>query len=102
MLYEDAVVNGLKSEELKMGKPLSQMEPGENGVVCDVDAGHPSSRRLVELGFVKGERVEVRHVAPVSRDPMVIVVGELRLALRRDEASAVFVDGVQETKEAQS
>ena len=49
------------------------------------------ARRLRELGFVKGERVEVMAAGPVSAEPLLIQIGYTRFALRRSEAARVLV-----------
>ncbi|HEY0504539.1 MAG TPA: FeoA family protein [Lysobacter sp.] len=54
------------------------------------------ARRLRELGFVHGERVEVMAAGPVAAEPLLVQVGFTRFALRRSEAARVRVqlDGV--------
>ncbi len=49
------------------------------------------SRRLLELGFVPGELVEVVAEIWPGGDPMAIRVGNTTFALRRREAGAVLV-----------
>ena len=49
-------------------------------------------RRLLELGFVEGARVEVLHEGPVGRDPIAVRVNDTTIALRRREAMAILVD----------
>lgn len=49
------------------------------------------ARRLRELGFVRGERVEVMAAGPVAREPLLVQVGFTRFALRRSEAARVRV-----------
>ncbi len=49
------------------------------------------ARRLRELGFVKGERVEVMAAGPLSAEPLLIQIGYTRFALRRSEAARVQV-----------
>lgn len=49
------------------------------------------ARRLRELGFVAGERVEVMAAGPFSAEPLLVQVGFTRFALRRSEASRVRV-----------
>lgn len=47
------------------------------------------ARRLRELGFVAGERVEVMAGGPFGAEPLLIQVGFTRFALRRSEAARV-------------
>jgi len=48
-------------------------------------------RRLLELGFVEGARVEVLHEGPISGDPIAVRVDNNTIALRRREAMSIFV-----------
>ena len=49
------------------------------------------ARRLRELGFVHGERVEVMAAGPGSAGPLLGQGGFSRLALRRSEAARIRV-----------
>ncbi len=49
------------------------------------------ARRLRELGFVAGERVELMAAGPFSAEPLLVQVGYTRFALRRSEAARVRV-----------
>lgn len=56
------------------------------------DEAHSTvSRRLLELGFVPGEAVEVVEEVWPGGDPMVVRLGNTTFALRRSEASVVIV-----------
>ena len=61
----------------------------------DVDALDLEGR-LLEMGFVEGEEVELLHVGPVGRDPLAVRVGRMVVALRRHEARAVVLSGEPE------
>jgi ferrous iron transport protein A len=50
------------------------------------------ARRLRELGFVAGERVEVMAAGPFSAEPLLVQIGFTRFALRRSEAARVRVN----------
>lgn len=56
----------------------------------DLDAAELECR-LVELGFIEGGRVEIRHEGAFSRDPIAIRVQDVTVALRRREAMAILV-----------
>jgi ferrous iron transport protein A len=49
-------------------------------------------RRLIELGFVEGARVQIVHEGLFGRDPIAIRVNEATIALRRREAGWIFVE----------
>ena len=53
--------------------------------------GHEIERRLIELGFVEGARVEILHEGLIGRDPIAVRVNDATVALRRREAMAILV-----------
>ena len=74
---------------------LAALPPGTSGRVVSVGAAGPLSpleRRLLEFGFVSGERVEILAEARPGRDPFVVRIGHTTLALRRREAQSVWVE----------
>ena len=50
------------------------------------------ARRLRELGFDEGVRIEALHVGPIGRDPIACRVGRMTIALRRALACAISVE----------
>jgi ferrous iron transport protein A len=50
-------------------------------------------RRLIELGFVEGAKVELLHEGLFGGDPIAVRVADTTIALRRREAMAILVDG---------
>ena len=48
-------------------------------------------RRLIELGFVEGARVEILHEGLIGRDPIAVRLNDATIALRRREAMAILV-----------
>lgn len=83
---------------------LATLSPGTSGRVVAVGSGAAAlsalERRLLELGFVNGEHVEVLAEARPGRDPFVVRVGQTTLALRRREAQSVWVDLLQHVARA--
>ena len=75
---------------------LSALTSGTVGSVLGVGlhngAFTPTERRLVELGFVHGERIEVLAQARPGGDPFVVRVGTTTFALRRREVETVWVE----------
>jgi len=59
--------------------------------VLDVHANDVISRRLRELGFVKGEQIRLVARGPLGAEPLLVQVGFTRFALRRSEAARVEV-----------
>ncbi len=75
---------------------LAALPPGTAGRVVSVGSSagalSPLERRLLELGFVNGEHVEILAEARPGRDPFVVRVGHTTLALRRREAESVWIE----------
>ncbi len=80
-----------KSEEKKMSKALSEMKPGENGIVSSVSHLSPNRKKLTEMGIIKGRPVEIIKIAPLG-DPIEIDVKGYKLSLRKEEASNIIVN----------
>lgn len=59
--------------------------------VVDVQPHDLIARRLRELGFVAGERLEVVAAGPFGADPLLVQIGYTRFALRRSEAARVLL-----------
>ena len=77
---------------------LSDARKGDRGVIVKVGehCHHQTEaveleRRLLELGFVEGARVELLHEGLFGRDPIAIKVDDMRVALRRHEAASLIV-----------
>lgn len=92
--------------------PLSDARKGWTGVVVEVggrrlnetpatDAdARELERRLLEIGFVEGARLEVLHEGLFGRDPLAIKVEDMRVAIRRKEAGAILVRSLADDSEA--
>ena len=53
--------------------------------------GPELERRLIELGFVEGAKVELLHEGLFGGDPIAVRVADTTIALRRREAMAILV-----------
>lgn len=51
-------------------------------------------RRLLEMGFVEGAQVELRHQGLFRADPIAVQVDGTLVALRRREAQAIVVESI--------
>lgn len=87
-------VNDLQTlGDLAIGKPAQIVEivgQGADNKPGGVD-GAELERRLLEMGFLEGEEVEILHEGPVGRDPIAVRLGGMIIAIRRFEARAVIV-----------
>lgn len=59
--------------------------------VHEVAPNDTIARRLRELGFVAGERVEVVATGPFGSEPLLVQIGFTRFALRRSEAARILL-----------
>ncbi len=53
-------------------------------------------RRLIELGFIEGAKVKILHQGLFGRDPIAVRIHHSTVALRREEAHAIFVTTIDE------
>jgi len=68
---------------------LSHLKVGEKGIIVaftDLDM----SVKLMEMGCLPGEEVEVERFAPLG-DPMAIRVAGYQLCLRKSEADVIII-----------
>ncbi len=80
--------------------PLGRGARGMSGVVTSVGNASGScvglepeelERRLLEIGFVEGARIEILHEGMIGGDPIAVRIDDARVALRRREADSVMV-----------
>ena len=69
---------------------LDQLRPGQRGRVLSLQGDPPLVQRLMDLGVLEGEEVEVVGFAPLG-DPMELRLGNARLSLRRRDAAGIEV-----------
>ena len=63
----------------------------EDGAVLDDETGATVVMRLIEIGFVPGERFEIIAESQPGGDPIAVRIGGSCFALRRREAGAIQV-----------
>lgn len=73
-----------------MQKRLSELTPGQAGIIHSFEEDE-IFLKLMEMGFIPGERVQVEQVAPLG-DPIAIQVAGYAVSLRLNEASKIMVD----------
>lgn len=72
-------------------KSASDLKFGERVIIKKIDSSHPSSRRILEIGFTPGEQIELIN-ASLFNDPMAFSIRGTLIALRRNEASCIKVE----------
>jgi len=71
---------------------LSELKPGEEGIISGILGGDPMTiKRIIEMGMVKGEKVKVIRNAPL-KDPIEFEVKGYNLSLKRNEAKNIIVE----------
>lgn len=66
------------------------MKEGDSGVIVELERGD-LSLKLMEMGFLPGEKISVDKIAPLG-DPISVKIGSYLLSLRKEEANAVLVN----------
>ncbi|MBR5464790.1 MAG: ferrous iron transport protein B [Alistipes sp.] len=77
---------------------LSELKSGESATILKVTGHGGFRRRIVEMGFIRGQRVEVILNAPL-KDPIEYRVMGYDVSLRRSEAEMVIVLSDEEAEE---
>jgi len=67
---------------------LSQLKPGDSGVIDKVDGEGALRRRLLDMGLTPGTKVSVRKVAPFG-DPLELCLRGYELTLRGEDAKII-------------
>ena len=69
---------------------LSKLKTGESGVIVKVSGHGGFRKRIIEMGFIKGKRVEVLLNAPLQ-DPVKYKIMGYEVSLRHSEADQIEV-----------
>lgn len=77
-------------------KRLSDLETGQKAVISSFEKDEIFIK-LMEMGCIPGEVVQVEQVAPLG-DPISISVAGYHLSLRLSEARSIFVEDTQQYK----
>jgi len=73
-------------------KHLSDMKEGDRGKILRILGSGPLKKRLIEMGFRRGETIRVVKYAPL-RDPMEVAIKDYLISLRVEEAKSIIVAG---------
>jgi ferrous iron transport protein A len=69
---------------------LDQLRTGQRARIDAVQGDDALGQRLLEMGLLEGDEVEVVGFAPLG-DPMEVRLRDYRLSLRRAEAARILV-----------
>jgi ferrous iron transport protein A len=70
---------------------LDLLLPGQRGRIVSLLGDDALLQRLMEMGMIEGDEVEVLAAAPLG-GPLEVRLGDYRLSLRRSEAARVEVE----------
>ena len=73
-----------------MEKKLSELSVGKKAVIKSFEKDD-IFLKLMEMGCIPGEKIEVDQVAPLG-DPISVIVSGYHLSLRLDEAETILVE----------
>ena len=69
---------------------LSELKPGQSGIIIKVRGRGAFRRRIIEMGFVKGKKAEMLTKAPLQ-DPTVYKIMDYEVSLRKSEAELIEI-----------
>lgn len=72
---------------------LSDLKPGETGIVSGYQSRSALANRLRELGLVRGARVTVKRTSPFG-DPIEITLRGYSLSLRKKDAGEILIEKI--------
>ena len=72
-----------------MSLSLAELAKGEQAII-ESFTDYEASLKLMEMGCIPGEVVEVTRIAPLG-DPIAILISGYQLSLRKSEAAGVMV-----------
>ena len=77
-------------EQKNMEKKLSEMEPGQGGIIQKFN-NDDLLLKLMEMGCLPGERIVLDQIAPLG-DPISVTISGYSLSLRLNEAENILVE----------
>jgi ferrous iron transport protein A len=72
-------------------RTAAHLRLGEKAIIEDIDNDHPSSRRIMEVGFTPGEEIELAF-EPLFKDPIAISIRGTIIAIRKSEAECILLE----------
>lgn len=74
-----------------MSKKLSDLLPGQHGIVKKVNGCGAITRRIVDMGVIAGTRIDVQKFAPLG-DPIEVKLKGFNMSLRKTEADLIEIE----------
>jgi len=70
---------------------LKRLRPGQKGRIVRISVERADRRRIMAMGVIKGEQVEVERKAPLG-DPIEVKIKGYHLSIRGEDAENILVD----------
>jgi Fe2+ transport system protein FeoA len=71
-------------------RTASELEFGEKVIITGISENHPSSKRILEVGFTPGQQIELMNKS-IFNDPLAFSVRGTLIAIRKNEADCIIV-----------
>jgi ferrous iron transport protein A len=71
-------------------RKASEIKYGEKVTINEIDYSHPSSQRILEIGFTPGQEIELINKS-IFNDPLAFSVRGSLIAIRKNEADCIKV-----------
>ena len=71
-------------------RTASELKHGEKVKISEIDSTHPSSQRIIEIGFTPGQEIELINKS-IFNDPIAFSVRGTLIAMRKEEADCIKV-----------
>ena len=71
-------------------RTASDLKSGEKAIIKDIDNSHPSSHRILEIGFTPGQEIELVNTS-LFNDPIALSIRGTIIAIRKNEASCIKI-----------
>ncbi|MDG1462201.1 MAG: ferrous iron transport protein A [Gammaproteobacteria bacterium] len=69
---------------------LDQLNPGQRGIITDIDEDGPVAQRLMAMGLLEGTKIAMTRKA-LGGDPIEVEVMGYSLSLRKAEAHRISI-----------
>ena len=77
-----------------MHTSVADLKKGERGIITD-SSSDSIPLKLLEMGCLPGNEVQVLHLAPFS-DPLYLVINGCPVAIRKETATLILIDKLNE------
>ena len=77
-----------------MHTSVTDLKKGERGIITD-SSSDSIPLKLLEMGCLPGNEVQLLHLAPFS-DPLYLIINGSHVAIRKETATLILIDKLNE------